>query len=121
MELELKNGMSNANISRPKANKQTSLTKFFGVVTAIYGLYLSLKLNRVRKAILESKQQPKCRTTGLNKEEFGNICHSHGNVSFSEQQLGFVMSSLSFEPGDGSAISPEEFSHWLEPGRMQLV
>mmetsp|Transcript_1184 Transcript_1184/g.2315 ORF Transcript_1184/g.2315 Transcript_1184/m.2315 type:complete len:248 (+) Transcript_1184:61-804(+) len=96
-------------------------SKIFGLVTALYGMYLSNKLNRVRKAIMDGKKPPKCPTHGLNKQEFGEICHSHGKVEFTDQQLGFVMSALSFEPGDGSAISPEEFNHWLEPGWMQLV
>lgn len=106
------------------------ISKFFGIclggfvgilglVTLVFGFKLSQKLDLVRKALMTVPQQ--CPSQGLSKTMFRDMAHQSAQVEFTDDELDYVINSLSFTPQNDDIIKPEEYKAWLEPGKMEMV
>merc|ERR1719401_461048 len=91
-----------------------------GIFSMIYGFRLSLKLDNVRKSILDnSSSPPKCPDGGFSKREFQDsvldfhTAGSGGQNKFSDDEVDYIMNGLSFTPQNDGMITPDEYMYWL--------
>lgn len=111
---------------------------FFGIVFSLYllglggaamfkGVTLSRKLNTVREAIVSSgrgaEQFMSRGQTSLSKPQFKTMVEAVTNQPdlFSDEDLDYIVNSLSFTPYNDGQVSAEEYEYWLRPGPMLLV
>jgi len=90
-----------------------------GLVTLIFGIRLSQKLDVVRQELLISGGS--CPPQGYSMEGFKSMAHMVAKTDFTDDELIYVFNSLSFNPMNDGVINPEEYRMWLQPGKMEIV
>lgn len=90
-----------------------------GLVTLVFGIRLSQKLDAVRQALLCGNQS--CPPQGYGMETFRQLAAQEAKVEFTDDELTYVFNGLSFNPMNDGIITPEEYKQWLLPGRMEIV
>jgi len=111
---------------------------FLGAVCTLYlvilgglaiakGLQMTLKLNRVREAIVKQGRGaehflPTGQQAGLSKEQFKTVAESVApDHTFSMDEIEYVMSALAFSPESEGLVTRDEFDYWLRPGPPLMV
>jgi len=92
-----------------------------GLVTLVFGVRLSQRLDQVRKALLHDDKPPP--HGGYSTEGFRTLAQqvSSGKIEFTDDELTYVFNSLSFTASNDGVITPEEYKQWLLPGKMEMV
>jgi len=90
-----------------------------GIVTLFFGIRLSQRLDQVRQALLHDDKP--CPPQGYSMEGFRTLAQQDGQVNFTDDELVYVMNSLSFTAANDGVITPEEYRVWLQPGKMEIV
>lgn len=90
-----------------------------GLVTLIYGLQLSSKLDTVRKSLQNAPTQAPY--NGWSYTGFGDLALQVNGTKFSEDELIYIFNGLSFTPSNDGVITPDEYNTWLMPGRMEII
>lgn len=100
---------------------------FIGAVSviAIYkGIRLSLKLEDVRKKVLE--QGPEqwgayIPPAGMTKNQFKELAVALKGTVFTDEELSYIVAAFSFEVRSDDLISREEFEEWCNAGSMAVL
>jgi hypothetical protein len=92
-----------------------------GIFTACYGLLLSRKLNSVRQAVLAQGAPPECPTQGFSKQAFREFAQHANQTDFTDDELDYIMSGLSFSADSKEMIMRDEYMYWMSPGSMEIV
>jgi len=90
-----------------------------GLVTLIYGLQLSNKLDTVRKALQNTRTD--CPHNGWSYVGFGDLSMQVNGTKFSEDELVYIFNGLSFTPSNDGVLTPDEYNNWLSPGRAEII
>ncbi|CAK0887751.1 unnamed protein product [Prorocentrum cordatum] len=98
-----------------------------GIAALYKGGMMSYKLNKVREEILKSNRSAEHYLAPsqncLSKVQFNamveSVMHEHG--FFSDDELDYVINSLSFTPENDGQVSMEEIEYWLSDGPMMIV
>jgi len=90
-----------------------------GIVTLVFGIQLSRKLDVVRKELIYNPQQ--CPAQGFGAEGFAVLARQTAQVEFTEDELVYVINALSFTPQNDGIVKPDEYNMWLMPGKMEIV
>lgn len=90
-----------------------------GLVTLVFGVRLSQKLDVVRQELLMGDKM--CPPSGLSMEGFKSLALQVSKQDFTDDELVYVFNSLSFNPMNDGVINPEEYKQWLLPGKMEIV
>jgi len=90
-----------------------------GLVTLVFGIRLSQRLDQVRQALLHDDKPPP--QQGLSQEMFRTLAQQTASVTFTDDELVYVMNSLSFSASNDGVITAEEYKQWLTPGKMEIV
>lgn len=92
-----------------------------GLVTFVFGFQLSSKLDRVRQALMTGEPKPSP-PQGWTQEMFKMMAQDVARVDFTEDELVYVFNSLAFEPSaEHDLINANEYSTWIQPGKMEIV
>lgn len=93
-----------------------------GGASTYYGITKSLKLDKVRKAVQQRGGDPSMLVppNGMTAQMFNELAQSHTGMTFSEEELEYVLNALSLTVKADACISREEFAEWLR-GRMTLM
>lgn len=90
-----------------------------GLVTLVFGVRLSQKLDVVRQQLLMGDTG--CPTHGYSMEGFNTLAMQVAKQGFTDDELTYIFNSLSFNPNNDGIITPEEYRMWLMPGKMEIV
>jgi hypothetical protein len=90
-----------------------------GLVTLIFGVRLSQKLDVVRQELLLGDKQ--CPPNGYSMQGFNDLAIRVAKQEFNDDELTYVFNSLSFNPMNDGVVNPEEYKMWLTPGKMEIV
>merc|ERR1719424_1396468 len=90
-----------------------------GLVTLVFGVRLSQKLDVVRQELLMGDKM--CPPSGLSVEGFKTLALQVSKQDFTDDELVYVFNSLSFNPMNDGVINPEEYKQWLLPGKMEIA
>merc|ERR1711935_1311649 len=90
-----------------------------GLVTLVFGIRLSQRLDQVRKALLHDDKPPP--HNGYSTEGFRTLAQDVAKVDFTDDELAYIFNSLSFTPLNDGVITPEEYKQWLLPGKMEIA
>eukprot|EP00427_Karlodinium_veneficum_P007916 CAMPEP_0169079588 /NCGR_PEP_ID=MMETSP1015-20121227/10025_1 /TAXON_ID=342587 /ORGANISM="Karlodinium micrum, Strain CCMP2283" /LENGTH=183 /DNA_ID=CAMNT_0009139255 /DNA_START=192 /DNA_END=740 /DNA_ORIENTATION=+ len=86
-----------------------------GIATTLYGIQLSLKLDVVRKALMDNDHPtgsaPVCPDRGFTKEGFHEVMMSVNGTKISDDEMDYVVNALAFTP-DAQIINKLEYSYW---------
>merc|ERR1719446_189466 len=90
-----------------------------GLVSLIFGLRLSQRLDVVRQELLMGNRD--CPPNGYSKEGFRALAQQMAKMDFTDDELDYVFNTLSFNPMNDGLITQEEYKQWLMPGKMEIV
>jgi len=98
---------------------------FLGFASVYYGLQKSMKLEKVRKAVMthggaQGSHDTLCPPQGLTAEEFNEMSNSLANLRFSDEELSYILNAFSFTIKADNVISRDEFGEWTK-GRMTVL
>lgn len=97
-----------------------------GGASTFFGIQKSLKLDKVRKAVASQMAsrgggvEVFVPPNGMTAQMFNEMSHSHTNISFTDEELEYIMNALSATVKADAIISREEFAEW-QRGRMTLM
>lgn len=91
-----------------------------GIVTFVYGLFLSTKLNRVRTEILSRGGASPVPNNGLTLVQFADFLETH-DAKLKGDEVMYALNGLSFTPENDNVLSAQEFKVWLSPGRLPIL
>jgi len=90
-----------------------------GLVTLVFGIRLSQKLDMVRQELLMGPKE--CPHNGYSMEGFRTLAMQVAKQDFSDDELVYIFNGLSFSPMNDGVIIPEEYKQWLMPGKMEII
>jgi hypothetical protein len=94
-----------------------------GIGTMMYGIHLTLKLQGVRKSIMDSDThggEPVCPDKGFSKQSLKEMLYTANQTQFSDDEMEYVMEALARLPNP-TVISKMEYQDWLKPGLAAIV
>jgi len=93
-----------------------------GCASIFYGVSKSMKLERVRSAMLKRGNAFElCPPNGLSPGGFNDMSNSTSGIRFSDEELHYIFDGLSFTVRADDVVSKEEFCEWVRPGAKMLV
>jgi len=96
-----------------------------GIGSIGYGITKSMKLEKVRAAILKragaSPAYDMCPPQGFSPGAFNDMANSTIGIRFTDEELHYIFDALSFTVRADDIISKEEFAEWVRPGSKMLV
>jgi len=92
-----------------------------GLVSLVFGIRLSQKLDKVRQELLLKHDPHGCPPNGYSMDGFQELAMQNGNERFTEDELVYVFNGLSFNPMNDGIITPEEYKCWITPGKMEII
>lgn len=93
-----------------------------GAVSIFYGFSKSMKLERVRSAMLKRGNAfDLCPPQGLSPGAFNDMSNSMSGIRFTDEEIHYIFDALSFTVRADDVVSKEEFCEWARPGTKMTV
>lgn len=93
-----------------------------GIGSIFYGISKSMKLEKVRSALLKRGNADSfCPSQGLSPGQFNEMSNSMSGIKFTDEETHYIFDAMSFTVRADDVISKEEFAEWVRPGSKMMV
>jgi hypothetical protein len=93
-----------------------------GFASIFYGVSKSMKLEKVRAALLKKGNALEIfPPTGLNAQGFNDLAQQNTGVRFTDEEIHYIFDAMSFTVRADDIISKEEYAEWVRPGTKMMI